>query len=196
MRVSRLTKIAGLTAATLALLAGSAVAQGVEENETERSVAESETELSKVSRQLVKIDQRINAVEKQAMLDSEPMEAEATYVEELKKAAIEKHPEVREKLERQEELISELKGDPELNMPPENRSEEFAEKLDEFKGLRDEINPVVQSVSSDPEVRESYQAFQETVVKKMKELEPQTEELLAQRAELADRFQELSGGAR
>lgn len=190
MRISRLSRVAGFTAATLALLAGSARAEGLG---TEQVASEPENELAAVRRQLVEIDQRIDAVEKQAMLHAGPKAAEADYVEELKKAAIEKSPAIEVKFERQEELIEALSGNPQLRMPPEERSPEFVEKLDEFKGLRNEINPVVQSVSSDPAVRESYQEFQDTVLARMKELEPETADLLAQRAELAERFEALSG---
>ncbi|MDQ8198402.1 hypothetical protein QEH56_09600 [Pelagicoccus enzymogenes] len=192
MRISRLSRVAGFTAATLALLAGSARAKSLKDLEMERVASEPESELAAVRRQLLEIDQRIDAVEKQAMLHAGPKAAEADYVEELKKAAIEKSPAIEDKFERQDELIEALSGNPQLRMAPEERSPEFVEKLDEFKGLRNEINPVVQSVSSDPAVRESYQEFQDTVLARMKELEPETADLLAQRAELAERFEALS----
>lgn len=149
-------------------------------------------ELVQVRQQLQQLEGRLQQIEQEAMKREELQQAQSAFIEKLREAAIASDPDVQSKLERQDELIGELEDSPELQKSPEERSPEVTEKLTEFQRLRNEINPVVQSVATQPEIQERQAAFEEAVVEGMKEVDPEADQLLAQRAQLFGRYEQLA----
>lgn len=149
-------------------------------------------ELIQVRQQLQQLEGRLQQIEQEAMEREELQQAQSEFIEKLREAAIASNPDVQSKLERQDELIGELEDSPELQKPSEERSPEVTEKLTEFQRLRNEINPVVQSVATQPEMQERQAAFEEAVIEEMKKVDPEADQLLAQRAQLFGRYEQLA----
>ncbi len=193
-RRSRIGKLVSSFAVGAALLSSSALAQ-VQGQPVQAQVEtdpEVQQELLQVREQLENLESRIKDIEDRALQGEELQAAQAQYYERLKSVAIKKTPAIRSKIERQDVLIEELKDDPELGKPAAERSETFNEKLGEFRQLRSEITPVVQSVVDQPEVQEEYGKFQEKMVEEMKEIDPTADQLLAQRDQLFEQYQQLT----
>lgn len=150
-----------------------------------------EKEVVKLKREMQQVETRIQKIEQKAMDADDLKQARQEYVDALRQAAIDAKPDLKATFDRQNELIAELQGSPELRMAAAERSPEFAAKLEEFQKLRSEVDPTVQEVAAKPEMQEQFEEFQETVIEKMKEVEPETDELLAQRDQLENRYREL-----
>lgn len=176
----------GAAAAALAaaLLSGASAQQQDDSQDVQQEVV-------KIQREMQQVETRIQKIEAQAMSDAELQEARQQYVDALRQAAIDAKPELKATFDRQNELIAELQGSPELRLPAEQRSPDFAAKLAEFQTLRSQVDPTVQEVAAKPEMQEQFEEFQETVIEKMKEVEPSTDQLLAQRSQLESRYREL-----
>lgn len=180
-------------AASIGLLSAVAIGQSELQEPAQQADPQAQQELIQVQQQLQEVESRIQEIEKKAMQKEKLQQAQSEYFNELREAAIAINPDVENKFERQDELIDELEDSPELKMPAENRSPDINQKIGEFQQLRNEINPVVQQVAQQPEMQQRQAEFEETVIEEMKAVDPQTDELLAQRVELFGRYEKLSG---
>jgi hypothetical protein len=118
------------------------------------------------------------------------------YEAALDQAITGQDPGIQEKVEQRNALFDELQAHPEVVNPENGQSPEVQAKIDEFRGLEQEIAPLRQAANADPEVQESREALETALIEEMSNIDPETPALLDKRMELAQRFQQLQQGMR
>ena len=145
----------------------------------------------KIKSQLIEVDTRIRAVEQKALQVETVKEKQDNYDKTLRTAMVKEEPKVKSMLEKQDNLISELKQSPEVGKPADQRSPEFQQRFQEYKKLSQELSPIAQRNSEKPEVAESFKAFQTVLTSEMEKVEPEVPQLLQKRGELFSQYRQL-----
>ena len=148
-------------------------------------------EVEKVKNQLLDVDTRIRAAEQKAMRTDTVREKRDHFDKTLRTAMVKEEPKAQALLERQDALVSELAKSDELTKPAEQRSPEFQERFQEYKKLSETLSPIAQRTSEKPEVAKTYEAFRSVLTSEMTKVEPAVPQLIAQRGELMNKYQQL-----
>ena len=148
-------------------------------------------EVEKVKNQLVEVDTRIRAAQQKALQAETVQEKRGNYDKTLRTAMVKEEPQVKSLLEKQDTLVNELKQSNELGKPAEQRSPEFQQRFQEYQKLSEVLSPIAQRTSEKPEVAETYKAFQTVLTSEMEKVEPAVPQLLEQRGELMNKYQQL-----
>jgi len=148
-------------------------------------------EVEKIKNQLVEVDTRIRAAQQKALQVETVQEKRGNYDKTLRTAMVKEEPKVQSLLEKQDNLVSELKQSNELGKPAEQRSPEFQQRFQEYQKLSEVLSPIAQRTSEKPEVAETYKAFQTVLTSEMEKVEPAVPQLLEQRGELMNKYQQL-----
>ena len=145
----------------------------------------------KIKSQLTEVDTRIRAAQQKA-LQAEPVkEKRDNFEKTLRTAMVKDEPKVKSLLEKQDNLVSELKKSEELNKPAEQRSPEFQQRFQEYQKLSETLSPIAQRTTEKPEVAETYKTFQTALTSEMAKVEPAVPQLLEQRGELLNKYKQL-----
>ena len=148
-------------------------------------------EVEKIKNQLVEVDTRIRAAQQKALQAKTVQEKRDNYDTTLRTAMVKEEPKVKSLLEKQDNLVSELTQSDELSKPAAQRSPEFQQRIQEYQKLSEELSPIAQRTSEKPEVAETYKAFETVLTSEMEKVEPEVPQLLKQRGELINKYQQL-----
>jgi hypothetical protein len=181
-----------LSAAALGLAGVVATAQTATPSPKQAAQPAATQEVEKIKSQLVEVDTRIRAVEQKAMEAETVQEKRDNFDKTLRTAMVKEDPKVKSLLEKQDNLVSELKQSAELSKPAEQRSPEFQQRIQEYQKLSEVLSPIAQRTSEKPEVEETYKAFKTALTSEMEKVEPAVPQLLAQRGKLMSQYRQLS----
>ena len=145
----------------------------------------------KIKSQLTEVDTRIRAVQQKALQAETVKEKRDNFDKTLRTAMVKDEPKVKSLLEKQDNLVSELKKSEELNKPAEQRSPEFQQRFQEYQKLSETLSPIAQRTTEKPEVAETYKTFQTALTSEMAKVEPAVPQLLEQRGELVNKYKQL-----
>lgn len=148
-------------------------------------------EAEKIKAQFLEVDTRIRAAEQKALQVETVQEKRDNFDKILRTAMVKEEPKVKSLLEKQDNLVSELKQSNELSKPAEQRSPEFQQRIQEYQKLSEVLSPIAQKTSEKPEVAETYKEFRTALTSEMEKVEPAVPQLLAQRGELINKYQQL-----
>jgi hypothetical protein len=148
-------------------------------------------EAEKIKNQLAEVDTRIRAVQQKALQAETVKEKRDNFDKTLRTAMVKDEPKVKSLLEKQDNLVSELKQSEELNKPAEQRSPEFQQRIQEYQKLSETLSPIAQRTTEKPEVAETYKTFQTALTSEMAKVEPAVPQLLEQRGELVNKYKQL-----
>lgn len=148
-------------------------------------------ELSEIREEMNGLQQRIQEIQQAAMAESGVVEKQAVYEESLEESLVEQDPNVKKKLDKRNALLEELRKHPEVVNPNQGQSPEVQARIQEFRGLEQEIAPLRQAANADPAVKEKRTELETVLIEEMSNIDPETPRLLDQRMKLAQRFQQL-----
>ncbi|MEX2577877.1 MAG: hypothetical protein WD342_02370 [Verrucomicrobiales bacterium] len=148
-------------------------------------------EMQEIRTQLDEVNQRLAAAQQQAMVKPEVQKEQVNYEQALTEAVVAENPELEEAVRKRQQLVENLQGSPELQKPEQERTQEFQEKLDEYRQIEQTIAPKRNEVAQKPEIAEKRQQVEAVLIAEMSKIEPQANELLDARAKLTERFQQL-----
>lgn len=151
-------------------------------------------ELVAIRQELNDLQARLQEIQQEAMADPGVVEKQAEYEAALDQAIVGQDPGIREKVEQRNALLDELQAHPEVVNPENGQSPEVQAKIDEFRGLEQEIAPMRQVANEEPAVQEKREALETALIEEMSTIDPETPQLLDKRMELAQRFQQLQHG--
>ncbi|MFH1497065.1 MAG: hypothetical protein ABII82_04495 [Verrucomicrobiota bacterium] len=174
---------------TLAAFALGALTLG-QANAQEAPSSQSE-EIARLQQEISQLTQRLQTLEQKAMTTPAAVESRADYNARLKKVAVESQPEAKPLIERQEELVEKLAGSSDIGKAPDQRSEKFQTRFQEYEAVNRQIQPVMQKAAQTPEVQEKFKAYREALIAEMTKLEADAPRLLARHQELNARYQSL-----
>jgi len=148
-------------------------------------------QVEKIKSQLTEVDTRIRAVQQKALQADTVKEKRDNFEKTLRTAMVKDEPKVKSLLDKQDNLVSELKKSEELSKPAEQRSPEFQQRFQEYQKLSAELSPIAQRTTEKPEVAEIYKEFQTALTSEMQKVEPAVPQLLQQRGELITQYRQL-----
>lgn len=186
--------ISVLSVAALGLTGGVVTAQTTAPSPSQPAQpAAAAQEAEKVKAQFLEVDTRIRVAEQKALQVETVQEKRDNFDKVLRTAMVKEEPKVKALLEKQDNLVNELKQSAELSKPAEQRSPEFQQRIQEYQKLSEVLSPIAQKTSEKPEVAETYKAFRTALTSEMEKVEPAVPQLLAQRGELINKYQQLAG---
>ena len=180
-----------LSVAALGLSGVIATAQTAAPSSPQSAQPAAAAQAEKIKTQFVEVDTRIRAAQQKAMQAETVKEKRDNFDKTLRTAMVKEEPKVKSLLEKQDNLVSELTKSEELNKPAEQRSPEFQQRFQEYQKLSEVLSPIAQRTSEKPEVAETYKAFQTVLSSEMEKIEPAVPQLLEQRGELLNKYQQL-----
>ena len=180
-----------LSVAALGLSGAIATAQTAAPSPPQSAQPAAAAQAEKIKTQFVEVDTRIRAAQQKAMQAETVKEKRDNFDRTLRTAMVKDEPKVKSLLEKQDNLVSELTKSEELNKPAEQRSPEFQQRFQEYQKLSEVLSPIAQRTSEKPEVAETYKAFQTVLSSEMEKVEPAVPQLLEQRGELLNKYQQL-----
>lgn len=148
-------------------------------------------QMKQIQDRLDRVNQKIVVAQQAAMGEVEVQREQVVYSQLLDEKVVEADPSMQETIKKERALVVELQGSPELQMPTENRSSEFQQKLERYRELQQVLSVKRADVSEEGEVVNQRRKVEEVLIAKMTEIEPETPELLQQRASLSQNLQEL-----
>lgn len=153
-------------------------------------------EAVEVRQKYIQIQSRLESAQREALTKENVKELQARHDKAVRSAMIEDNAQVGELLEAQDGLVAELSKSKELSLPAEERSDEFNAKFATYQQQRAQIQTAAQKVSQQPEVAASLQKFQQELNTEVAKIEPDFEQLIQQRNELAAQYQQLVQSSR
>lgn len=153
-------------------------------------------EAVEVRQKYIQIQSRLESAQREALTKENVKERQARHDKAVRSAMIEDNAQVGELLEAQDGLVAELSKSKELSLPAEDRSDAFNAKFATYQQQRAQIQAAAQKVSQQPEVAASLQKFQQELNTEVAKIEPDFEQLIQQRNELAAQYQQLVQSSR
>lgn len=191
--------LAGLSAPDAMAQEGAAPApqgappQGAPPAQPDQETMEKMTELRS---ELQQIQTKISTVQQEAAAKPKVQEVQKKYRETLNKTMTEKQPEVAKLMEKSESLREELLAKPNIQDPAVQQDPEIKPKLDEYRSLEQQIEPVRQEAAQDPACQEKFQEVREVLLAEMKKIDPEIEGLLEKSDQLSQEYLQLQQKAR
>lgn len=153
----------------------------------EEASPETEQSRQELMQEFNELRQELTQIRQQAMEDPELQRMRDSLNRSIAVAAEEVEPGSKEKLERLEEIQTEIQAARE-----EGDQEEMQSLIQELQTLREEVAAATRQVLSREEIRAQYRAFEEATLARMEEIDPRTTELVSRVEEIQARLQ---GGA-
>lgn len=177
--------------AALGLAGVAATAQTATPSSQQPAQPAAAEQVEKIKTQLIEVDTRLRTAQQKALQAETVKEKRDNYDKTLRTAMVKEEPKAKSLLEKQDNLVNELEKSDELKKPAEQRSPEFQQRFQEYEKLKEELSPIAQRTSEKPEVAETYKAFQTELVSELVKVEPAAPQLLEQRRELLNQYQQL-----
>ena len=150
----------------------------------------SNNSLDAKKQELALVSEQINAIQDQAK-DVEQVRATMSgYHAALKQEMLRDAPEMKDAIDRQEKLVSDLNS-PKSDTASNETQGQDSEKLKEYLVLREKLAPVEQKANTVDAVKEARRAFYTALVAEMQKIDPRTDTLLARHRELTSEILRL-----
>ncbi|MGE5810691.1 MAG: hypothetical protein ACM339_04270 [Ignavibacteria bacterium] len=149
------------------------------------SVSAQDTEESQKIQEYNLISQRLSIVQQQALADDEIVKKSDAFAKKLESEMIKKNPEVKEKLEHRNSIISDYD-----NASKMNDEKKMLDLEEEFKTLSGEILIHQMEAMQNSELRDEGDKLEAAVLGKMQELDPEVPQLIARLESLEKQLKE------
>lgn len=137
----------------------------------------------------VEVVEKIQAVEDKALQDEEVASAKDTFEETLAEQILKEKPELEEALKKRDKYQEYLEGARNGKSLPEDV--DMDEVYSEYNDIQRKVMPVEREIMAEDEMKSLHQEYQEKLVAKMKEIEPEIMDLVNQQNELREKYQQL-----
>jgi isopropylmalate/homocitrate/citramalate synthase len=170
----------------LVFAATSGFAQAAVPKTAQPAQPQKSSEAEALEQEFREVSTKIQEAEMQAMESDKVAKKKEAFDRTLEEKMIEENPDLEEPIEQRRELrktiqaYQEGKGDV--------QGEDIQEIYNEYNALRRKIMPVEQQVMQKPEVQEDYQEFRQTLLGKMKEINPDISTLLSRQQEIREEY--------
>lgn len=125
------------------------------------------------------LNQQLQQLQQQAMADEQIAQQGEALDEKITDAMVEKNPKIQETLDKRDELINNYQA------AQQSGDQEKIQQLNqEFQAVSQKIQTEQQQVMSNPELKSDVEAFQETVMNKMEEINPEVPQLMNRMQEI------------
>ncbi|MFP4282211.1 MAG: hypothetical protein ACLFU2_06280 [Opitutales bacterium] len=179
-----------LSALCCTLFAGVAVAQTQQPAQMD---AETQQRVAEIQQEFNELNNRLQAIENEAMLEDEVAEAYRSYRNVLAERMMAINPEAEDAIERREEIYSLVNEVRRGEKEPDDT--EVQEAYAEFNQLQQQLSPIEQRAIRDEEVASVREDFREELNETMADLDDNTDELLSQRDELVEEYRNVVASA-
>ncbi|MFW6354403.1 MAG: hypothetical protein ACOC3I_08470 [Verrucomicrobiota bacterium] len=179
-----------LSALCCTLFAGVAVAQTQQPAQMD---AETQQRVAEIQQEFNELNNRLQAIENEAMLVAEVAEAYRNYRNVLAERMMAINPEAEDAIERREEIYSLVNEVRRGEKEPDDT--EVQEAYAEFNQLQQQLSPIEQRAIRDEEVASVREDFREELNETMADLDDNTDELLSQRDELVEEYRNVVASA-
>lgn len=155
-------------------------------------------ELATKREELTQITQTIGEIQSRAETVEEVKESRDKYRETLQAEMVRAAPDMKNDIERQAELVSELSTPtpaPDAEEKTAEVEKEQQQKLSEYRTLHEKLTPVEEGVRDVPAVQTMRKEYYDKLIAEMQRIEPRTQELLAKHRELVAVVRELAAQA-
>lgn len=149
------------------------------------SVSAQDTEESQKIQEYNLISQRLSIVQQQALADDEIVKKSDAFAKKLESEMIKKNPEVKEKLEHRNSIISDYD-----NASKMNDEKKMLDLEEEFKTLSGEILIHQMEAMQNSELRDEGDKLEAAVLGKMQEIDPEVPQLIARLESLENQLKE------
>ncbi|MGE5795827.1 MAG: hypothetical protein ACM34N_03540 [Ignavibacteria bacterium] len=149
------------------------------------SVSAQDTEESQKIQEYNLISQRLSIVQQQALADDEIVKKSDAFAKKLESEMIKKNPEVKEKLEHRNSIISDYD-----NASKMNDEKKMLDLEEEFKTLSGEILIHQMEAMQNSELRDEGDKLEAAVLGKMQEIDPEVPQLIARLESLEKQLKE------
>ncbi|MGE5847470.1 MAG: hypothetical protein ACM34O_12150 [Ignavibacteria bacterium] len=149
------------------------------------SVSAQDTEESQKIQEYNLISQRLSIVQQQALADDEIVKKSDAFAKKLESEMIKKNPEVKEKLEHRNSIISDYD-----NARKMNDEKKMLDLEEEFKTLSGEILIHQMEAMQNSELRDEGDKLEAAVLGKMQEIDPEVPQLIARLESLEKQLKE------
>lgn len=146
--------------------------------------------MNELHSELEDVSSKLSDTYEEALKDKEVRDSLVEYEKVLRKEMVQLAPDLEESIDTYYKQMEELRDrDPE-NMDPEERLA-YQEQMTEHHGLKAQLTPVELQARQDEEVAEHQNELQQVLLAEMRDIEPDFEQLLARRNELAEEFSSI-----
>ncbi len=145
-----------------------------------------EEEFQQLYEEYLEINQRLQELQQQALQDEEVAEHYETYSEFLDEKLKETDERAAELVEKRQDTIELIETAQEAG-----DFERMQELQQGYQQLNQELQPFMQEVMADPEVQQEREEFEEVLIDKMEDIDPETMPLLNRMNELSNQLDRL-----
>lgn len=128
----------------------------------------------------------LQQTQEEALQDDEVVEIQNELEQKIKVAMIEENPKVEQKFEKRDNLIDDFRV-----AQQEGDQEKLASIQEQYHLLTQEIKTVEDKVNEKPEIKKESQKFEEKVIEKMEEINPDVPDLMTKLTQLKEEIQNL-----
>lgn len=148
-------------------------------------------QLQQMQAQIQQIEQQLGQAQQAAMQADAVQDALVEYETVRNDKLREQAPELADEIDRRENLTQELiENQPDPTGMSEAEQEHFQQVISELQQLQQALMPHDQQVLNDPEVTEARSGYEEVLIAHMRESNPQIDQLIQQRQQLATQLQQ------
>ncbi len=163
-------------------------AQPAQSGQDGRNVA---AQMMEIRSQLEMISRQLSAIQEQAMRMQSVAEAIDEYESRLESKMKDVAPEMKAEIDERSQLAEELRSLDASTLQGNQEDPALQSKIARYQELAQQLQPVEQRASADPEVISARQVAAGEVQEKMQEVDPRAGELLEQRDMLSHQYQTL-----
>lgn len=162
----------------------------------QQPTAEQQQQIAQLQQQYEQISQRLQSIQNEAMQADEVQAKREEFDAALNKAIVEANPAAEPLVEQRAEVLTALLDHEDVEKPMDQRSAEFNQQVEVFQNLEQQLAPLRQQASAQPEVMEHQQEYETVLTEKMEEIDSETPNLLAAHNQIMQQFQQIMGGGR
>lgn len=167
--------------------------QAPQQEQQEQAASDPQQEqpdMNDLRQKFIEVSQRINAIQQQAIQDDSVKEKHDMFNTAMNEAVLKLDNGAKEWIDEQETLRNKILGSEELTNPDAQRSPEFMDDVQKYQALEQRLAPMRQQVAQEAAVVEKQKAFEQALISKMEEIDPETPQLLSSRDEIIDQYRQ------
>jgi hypothetical protein len=143
-------------------------------------------EFQKLYAEYLEINQKLQQVQQQALMDENVAQQAEGYSSFIDAKLKELDPRAGDLVDQREKTIDDIQAAQE-----DGNFEKIQELQQVYEQVSQELRPYLQQTMEDPEVQERRNEFEEVLIAKMEEIDPQTVTLFNRMAEIADTLDQI-----
>jgi len=148
--------------------------------------------LKRIEEEFQKVHNQIHEVQKEATKTKAVQKAQEEFTRVMDEAMLKLSPDDKETLQRSKELLEKIRAHPNVDDPRVREQDlELKKMLLDYKFLERKLTPARREAAQEPQCQEKFEKLEEVLLKEMKKINPDIDQLMDHKEKLAAEYREI-----